>query len=627
MKKIKLLCGLFSIFFVVLYVFSAKPIRIGADIENILEGGVADESLLVPSCPSGYYEKAFELVFAIPKGLEMFYTLDCSAPTRDSNHYDGAIYISDATQNENVWASMIVGTDAKVQENERYVEPDYKIDKGTVIRAALFDGDKKIGKDFVFTYFVNTSNKEIYEKHPVISIVGEFDDFFSEENGIYTNYWLQGTESERVVYVDYFAPSFKWEYSKKMGIRVRGGASRERIQKGFNLFLREKYGNAMIQNFFSENEQITSFSLVTQYDKVKIKDVLSYYMSDGLDVGRKQCIPCNVFLNGEHWGMYYIAERFDYNYFVRHYGVDEDEVIVMKDGVLERGKVGDSFYFDELVTFVQQNDMADDENYMLFSEKVDVDSLIDYYCLESYIYNRDWPNHNMAMWRTRTRDITNEYADGKWRFLLFDTNYEEAMKLNSGKDSPYELLVEDRFIPYLLKNKEFRERMAIRMCDMANIVAEQYRMEELINQLGEQIKDDVMLSEKRFYGIEKYDVTEKLQQDTFQFFYVRPDYVREETRRTLCPDKIMSSLVFVMDNPNMGSIKVNDLLIDMSMGSWEGKYYSDLHIDIEIIPEEGYTFVGWEDISKSTIFSEDGACEILMPENGIVLKPVFVQSE
>ena len=55
---------------------------------------------------------------------------------------------------------------------------------------------------------------------------------------------------------------------------------------------------------------------------------------------------------------------------------------------------------------------------------VDEDSIIDCFATEVWINNKwDWPGKNWSMWKSTVTDETNPYADGKWRFLVYDVEF------------------------------------------------------------------------------------------------------------------------------------------------------------------------------------------------------------
>lgn len=79
-------------------------------------------------------------------------------------------------------------------------------------------------------------------------------------------------------------------------------------------------------------------------------------------------------------------------------------------------------------------DMTKAANYQKFQDMVDIDSYVDYCAAEIYINNNDWwsgcndetPHNNIQFWKvadTSIEDASNPYADGKWRYMLYDTEW------------------------------------------------------------------------------------------------------------------------------------------------------------------------------------------------------------
>ena len=145
----------------------------------------------------------------------------------------------------------------------------------------------------------------------------------------------------------------------------------------------------------------------------------------------------------------------------------------------------------------------------------------------------------------------------------------------------------------------------------------------MLDDLGKEIKESVTLSEERFYGRRNYDITEKLENDMLQFFYVRPEYILNLTKDKLQIDGEISSFVIVTDNPDAGIIEVNGLPIDLSYGSWEGKYYSGLEIKINACASQGYTFAGWEILSENGQWLGNDVNEFSVSPTGIVIKAIW----
>ena len=49
-----------------------------------------------------------------------------------------------------------------------------------------------------------------------------------------------------------------------------------------------------------------------------------------------------------------------------------------------------------------------------------------YYAIQIFISNKDWPGNNYKIFRYYPQDgeeITSEFMDGRWRYMLFDAEY------------------------------------------------------------------------------------------------------------------------------------------------------------------------------------------------------------
>lgn len=161
--------------------------------------------------------------------------------------------------------------------------------------------------------------------------------------------------------------------------------------------------------------------------------------------------PCVLYLNGEYWGVYALREHYDADYLEYTFGVDADDVVyidktfnrdiwatedIVKTDDVELGKqllaelygfLGYSENADGTYTLDESKDWTSAEVYEEFCNFVDVDSLIDYILIQGYIANGDFMANNFRMWRTIPKPTKNKtkksaYGDGKWRFMLHDTD-------------------------------------------------------------------------------------------------------------------------------------------------------------------------------------------------------------
>lgn len=191
-----------------------------------------------------------------------------------------------------------------------------------------------------------------------------------------------------------------------------------------------------------------------------------------------------------------LEEDYSDNYFESHYGVNKDDVVVYKgdaetyqsgykldEGKLPEGETDEGYFFKELTDFfASHKDLSAQADYEEFSKLVDTDSVRDYFLAEVWINNKwDWPGKNWSMWKVQNTDSSNEYADGKWRFMFYDIEFggvsgEGDAWTNTMKEDNYKpkgLLDTDTKNPavlsfaYLMSNEDFRNDFNDRLLKMS----------------------------------------------------------------------------------------------------------------------------------------------------------------
>ena len=380
----------------------------------------------------------------------------------------------------------------------------------------------------------------------VISISMDQDDLFDSEKGIYVkgdifdkafeeylesgekidgetarrldaNYKQKGRDWERSCPIDFFefgTDSAELTLSQDCGIRIQGNYSRSDLQKGFRLFARRDYGdNKFRYPVFGEELKSSSGKTIDSFKTLvlraggncaftaKFNDTYWQELVSSLDCTTKASRPCVVYLNGEYWGLYVLEEDYSDNYFEDHYGVVKENIAVYKgdaeslklgyaldEGTLPEGETDESYFFNELNDFFKNHkDLTQQSDYEEFSKLVDIESARDYFLAEIWINNKwDWPGKNWSMWKTTETDSSNEYADGRWRFMFYDMEFggvsgESDAYANTVKDDNYKpqgLLDKSTNNPavlcyaYLMKNEDFRNDFNSRLLEMSEGVFE-----------------------------------------------------------------------------------------------------------------------------------------------------------
>ena len=510
---------------------------------------------------SGFYADEFDLEIFCKEGETIFYTLDGSIPTTDSNFYQDAIHISDASENENVW-SMRKDVSNGYFDGAGYEVPDYLIDKCTVLRAICVDEEGNESAAASATYFVDFDQKEGYQGMNIVSIITDPDNLFDYDTGIYVmgraydtsreydaeqwyadvwwwqtgNYRQRGRDWEKEACLQFFDAEENLLLTKDAGIRIQGNGSRGWVPRSFNFYARNEYdgNNRFEADFFGtryEPQRITLFAGSDNY-LLKLKDYLAATVLSDRGFSTMDYVPYVMFLDGEYWGCYWLIEKYDEEFFAYHYDVDNDNVIMIKEsqqGYLALGNEEDEKLYDDMYAFIAGSDLSADANYWKVCELIDVDSYIDYCAAEIYIANLDWPHNNFGLWRTRTAE-QGKYSDGRWRWILFDVNNASVMSSKCIElDLFAEVVANDPMFSSMMDNDEFSRKFVSRILDMANNEFLPENINLFLDEYRELMKDPLTKEYERFYGKDTNKLLnfEEELQDIRDFFEGRYLYITD----------------------------------------------------------------------------------------------------
>lgn len=430
---------------------------------NIIKEVIAEQRLESPifSHEGGYYSDTINLeLYTEDDSLDIYYTLDGSEPTLKSNLYKGSIKIESREGEKNNLA--------QIKTSEIYSSLKWKtitedeVFKGTVVRAKTYKDGIFSDETVTNTYFINPEYTL-----PIVSLVTDEDNLFGYENGIYvpgqiydigkrnnkeaiqdengtipTNYNQKGKEWEREAHIEVFETNGKRVVDQNVGVRISGGYSRMNNCKSLKIYAREEYDDKenIEYNLFknlkkneNSNEYIDTFKRIKlrnsgqDFNYTLFKDALVHSILEETSIATQAYRPSVLFINGEYWGIHNIRESLDEYYVESHYGVDKNNVVIIEDDSSEKkmylnvGKENDIESYDNIIKFVKENDMSLQKNYEYIKTKIDIDNFIQYIVAQTYINNIDWPQNNTKVWRSRNINEDN-YEDGKWRWMLFDTD-------------------------------------------------------------------------------------------------------------------------------------------------------------------------------------------------------------
>ena len=518
------------------------------------------------SMESGFYEDSFYLEMACDRG-EIRYTLDSTEPDEHSLLYTGPILIEDASSNPNVY-SMIEDVCIELRSDILKVagrEPKYgfttpkqPVDKASVVRAVCIDAFGNRSDVVNGVYFVGFGKKEAYDGMNIVAITTNPDNLFDFDKGIYVlgktfddtlvegagvppaianfgnwagNYKNKGSQWEREAHICFFDTERNLTLSGDFGIRIQGGASRYMLPKSLNIYARKRYGSESIPALplFGEDWQLHSLNLNAggQGVETKIHDLLVNTLVADCDVLTREYEPYALFLDGEYWGVYWLTPRFKEDYFAGKYGFED--VIVTKVDHIEVGDDSDFKAYKDMLYTIADNDLSDEANYARVCEIVDMESWIDYYAIELYICNTDWPGNNRSLWRVRNGSDQPD-ADGKWRWVLFDVNL-SMDTARADNDFINRTTKRDPILASLYDNGTFRKALKEKMVELARNNFYPERVNAFVDEYEGRMRHVMGNEYIRFMnGRTEEDFVEACEKIK-DFFRLRYDYVIENYGR------------------------------------------------------------------------------------------------
>lgn len=530
----------------------------------VLDRFVLDKSGLKFSADSGFYNEEFSLKITGNNFTKIYYTLDGTFPQPDletTYEYKDEILIKDATLNDNVYSVIKDVTPylndelmAKYGKKENpYVLPDFFVDKCNVVRAAMYDITGKFIEEKTRVYFVGFEDKKAYEGLYTVSLSTDRENLFDYETGIYVtgkamdefydfenkgewdwnaNYYGKGSEWEKPGHIAIFDNNYHEILEDDIRMRIQGGSTRSNLQKSFNIYPKDIKGthSEFQADLFGNGFNTDKIKLATGGNdyRLKIKDSLiiktdEKYNSDDI---HNRLIPANVFLNGEYWGVYYLTDCFTDRYMAYKCDTSENNIVYIKNGDVEIGEDKDISLYESLIEYVSNSDFSDEDNYKELCDKVDINSLINYYATQLYINNMDYIN-NYVLWRTKTTNGTG-LSDGKWRFVLFDLNHTTSMQVAAYDMFGY-AVENDKIFASVYKNEEFKKKLADKLEEFSKVRYSYENVLKFTSSYEAQMEIAMDNNDKRFFGGSYENVKEGIELIN-TFFKDRPLYVEGKVK-------------------------------------------------------------------------------------------------
>ena len=403
-------------------------------------------------------------------GYPIYYTLDGSIPGFESGFYEDPIAF---TATDEVRSCVLRARSYDESTGEW----------GDLFTRTYFYADSmETLKERFSTYIVCLTSDpyNLYDYEYGIMVEGKIRDEYVNSpeyiSGKLTqpaNFTQQGRDWERDAFVEILSPDGERLIAQDAGMRIFGHASRQYYYKSFKLYARKAYGNdTFAYPFFADNTHGADQKVQDAYKRLVVRahgfdksvtlfreELFQTLCSQIEGIDSKSVAPASVWLNGGYYNFEWLQEVYDDTYMEENYGLmqegdyyqklalrankltlsiakgktdsgDEDEeeavgaeeaepVVETTDRTPEEEQASKDYH--KMAEYAEK-DLTDDETFAELEQLVDIDNMIQYFAIETYIANWDWPLNNIKLYRYYSQN--NVYGtgrqDGRWRYLYYD---------------------------------------------------------------------------------------------------------------------------------------------------------------------------------------------------------------
>lgn len=472
------------------------------------ENAVAAEAVSF-SHKAGFYAENIAVELKAPEGAEIYFTADGSDPLAEEKY----LYTEPVEINAGVEVRATTIKAMSVTNGVQSAVQTRSYITGTEV-------EQRFSEDTLI-FVLSTDPYNLYDYEYGIAVPGKiYDDYVAEHKGEEIpynapgNYYMSGRESERDIYVEVFESNGDCVISQAAGVRIVGGYSRVVDQKSLKLIARKEYDpeNGKFKYAFFDDAVNENGEPIEEFDRIVlrngandrefagVRDELSQQLAQDYGFPCVQnTTPCAVFLNGEYYGYSWLHENYNEDYLETQFGGNKEQYAIVENVEVPEPEEGEEVspalqdYLDMCAYY--DMDLTDDKLFEELCGLVDIENLMQYYCMQVFIANRDWPENNFKAYRyypAEGEEITSEHMDGRWRFLFFDAEFGWGLYGNGFSDRTLRDLLSgahsgggSKALSALLQREDMRQLFANTMCDLMAYAFEEEHINEVLDDLIE----------------------------------------------------------------------------------------------------------------------------------------------
>ena len=549
--------------------------------------GNASQLRPVFSPPPGYY--ADDLSFTIQSPVaaaEVIYTLDGHTPTPDvALRYTHPIRLQRANSSVTIVQARLLFPDGQM---------------GPVVYGTYFVGTNS-ATNSATNLGTNSATDSKPDTLPLMSLIVDGDDWEGAERGIYTHPQARGRTWERPVYITYVDADRRHGFDVQAGIRIHGDEDRTLPKTSFRLYFRRSMGTASLTYPLFPDSDVQSFQRLVlsgggqdyaatlTWPWTLLRTPLADRLMRAMGEEAIHSRPVSLFINGKPWGIYWLRERPDEDWFANHYGMPSVDLLEFSPDGEVRVVAGERTAWDHLVTFIAQHDMTDAGNYAYVETQLDIENWIDTLLLRLYAADATWPNDDWLLFRPRI-------AGGRWQWLLREAErYFGAPPTTAETDTPAQVLSSEgwdaRIFRRLLENSTFRLHFLRRAMILLHTTLSAPSVTAQIDALAAEIAPAIPVESARWPSVNDWDAQVQALRD---FACRRPDTIRNQLVAHLGLEGTVH-LTFEPPDDGRGTVAVEGIVMHapISDTAWQLVAFRHVPLQVTAVPTPGYRFVGW----------------------------------
>jgi len=526
------------------------------------------------SYDAGFYADSIDLSISVPSfpDVEIRYTVDGREPSIESPLYSGSIPLSSTV----------------------------------TVKARAFAEGKDASKIAYASYFINEREFDL----PVVVVSTDYNSFFHPDSGMYefglpdyepemphygANFW---DDREEPVSFELFVDG-KLVESSLAGAKIFGNYSRALEQKSISINCRNEYENARIDySVFPDQENIDRYKNIVlrnsgnDYNETMFRDaMIQQCAKDFLDIDYQAYQPAAVFVCGRYMGIFNMREKINEHFVAAHHNVDPDDVnLLFNDYQVIEGSNAEMLL---LIDHLKKLDMSIDEDYNEIASQIDIDEFINYQAVEIYVRNTDWPGNNVKYWK--------EQDKGKWRWILFDTDFGFGIWGNDANHNTLEFATQEGNIGWpnpdwstlllrkLLENKTFRNKFIQKLSFVGSVVFAPERVNYVVDSFSAQIENEMNYHVERWDHFSDLDYWRGHIDKMKNFGNERPSYMAGYIEEYF---SLSSTYLLAVEVEGEGKVELDDDVFSRDFSA--ARLYENIPVTLEADPKKGMQFSKWE---------------------------------